>query len=75
LYLKEDVNEDGSLKPGTIAAQQKDSRVRLADGGDDEDDDDDAQKTVDEDKAIEDARQKLSKVDIKDGKTSSEDLD
>ncbi|KAL8282501.1 hypothetical protein RB597_009963 [Gaeumannomyces tritici] len=74
LYLKEDVNEDGSLKPGTIEAQQKDSRTRLPPGGAEEDGAD--KPVVDEDKALEEARKKLGDVQIdKKDKAGSDDVD
>ncbi|KAL8365359.1 hypothetical protein RB595_004251 [Gaeumannomyces hyphopodioides] len=74
LYLKGDVNDDGSLKPGTIEAQQKDSRSRLPPGGGDEDGDD--KPVVDEDKALEEARKKLGDVQVdKKDKAGSDDVD
>ena len=82
LYLKEDVNEDGSIKPAALEA------AAIASGGQghterptgDEfgDDDDDGVESFDEDKAIDEARRKLSGVDLKSDKpaeTNDDDID
>ena len=59
LYLKEDVNEDGSLKPAALRAAKKASGGQGEKGkpvGDSNED------SFDEEKAIEEARRKLSGV-------------
>lgn len=66
LYLKEDVNEDGSLKPGTVEAQKKDSRSRMDPKHEDDHGKHDDNEPHDEDKSIEEARKKLGDVKVDD---------
>ena len=81
LYLKEDVNEDGTLKPRAF----QDGRHNGADDEEEEqgDDKDDGTKTpeFDHEKALDEARRRLSgvHVDVEDGggapETSADDVD
>ncbi|TLD15796.1 uncharacterized protein PgNI_01415 [Pyricularia grisea] len=66
LYLKEDVNEDGSLKPGTVEAQKKDSRTRKAPTHEDDHGKHDDNEPHDEDKSIEEARKKFGDIKVDD---------
>jgi hypothetical protein len=69
LYLKEDVNEDGSIKPEALEAAKK------ASGHIAHDEDDDAE-SFDEEKVLEHARRKLSTVDVDDKvETNDDDVD
>ena len=74
LYLKEDVNEDGSLKPAALeAAAQKSGGVapgeHLADAHG-------AEHHFDEEKALDEARRKLSTVDVSEkAQTNDDDVD
>jgi hypothetical protein len=74
LYLKEDVNEDGSIKPHAFEAAKKASgHVSHGEAGSAEDSD---EESFDEEKAIEEARRKLSGVGVGDEfKTSEDDVD
>lgn len=71
IYRKEDVNEDGSLKPGAVGASGSDGKSEGPDSHDDEHED------FDEDKAIEEAKRKLSTVDLTEGgvETNADDVD
>ena len=75
LYLKEDVNEDGSVKPHAFEAAKKASG-HLANGGAGSAKDSD-EDSFDEEKALEEARRKLSGVGVgEDGvDTSADDVD
>jgi hypothetical protein len=69
LYLKEDVNEDGSIKPAALEAAKNASGHVAHDGDGDEE-------HFDEEKVIEEARRKLSTVDVDDKvDTSADDVD
>lgn len=69
LYLKEDVNEDGSIKPAALEAAGKASG-HIAHDGDDHDE------HFDEEKVIEEARRKLSTVGADDkDETNADDVD
>ena len=71
LYLKEDVNEDGSIKPHALEAAKKASgHVATDDTGEKKDSD---EESFDEEKAIEEARRKLSGVGV--DETSADDVD
>lgn len=74
LYRKEDVNEDGSIKPAALeAAKQASGHVSHDGAGSAQDSD---QESFDEEKAIEEARRKLSGVVVDDEfKTSEDDVD
>ncbi|KAJ9150317.1 DUF1769-domain-containing protein [Pleurostoma richardsiae] len=75
LYLKEDVNEDGSIKPEALKAY---SRTAAPLGGTEptEDEEEDEEEEFDGEKAIEEARRKLSTVDVGDKEeTSADDVD
>ena len=83
LYLKEDVNEDGSLKPAALQATARASGGKgmmtkgmpldLDQSGSDTD------STFDEEKALAEARRKLSGVELDDDiekvETSADDVD
>lgn len=70
LYLKEDVNEDGSIKPHALEAAKKASGHVAHDGAKDSDEE------FDEEKAIQEARRKLSGAGADDGiETSADDVD
>ncbi|KAB5584883.1 hypothetical protein GE09DRAFT_945876 [Coniochaeta sp. 2T2.1] len=71
LYLKEDVNEDGSIKPHAFEAAKKASGHVATDGADETKDSD--EESFDEEKAIEEARRKLSGVAV--DETSADDVD
>jgi hypothetical protein len=69
LYLKEDVNEDGSIKPEAFEAARKASGHVSHEKDSDEE-------SFDEEKVIEEARRKLSSVGVEDGiQTSADDVD
>lgn len=75
LYLKEDVNEDGSIKPHALEAAKKASgHVVDEDAAAGEDSD---EESFDEEKALEAARRKLSGVGVDDGgaETNADDVD
>ncbi|KAK1752976.1 DUF1769-domain-containing protein [Echria macrotheca] len=74
LYLKEDVNEDGSLKPAALQATKKASGG-LVNSKDNESGSDAA--SFDEEKALDEARRKLSGVGLDGGKfeTGDDDVD
>ncbi len=73
LYLKEDVNEDGSLKPAALEATAKKSGG-VAHGEHHASEDHD--EPFDEQKALDEARRKLSGVELDEVvKTSGEDVD
>jgi hypothetical protein len=69
LYLKEDVNEDGSIKPQAFEAAKKASGHVAADHDEDE--------PFDEEKALAEAKRKLSGVGAGDGgvETNEDDVD
>ncbi|KAK0749722.1 hypothetical protein B0T18DRAFT_479631 [Schizothecium vesticola] len=71
LYRKEDVNEDGSLKPGAVQASGSESKSERSGSHDDE------HEHFDEEKAIEEAKRKLSTVDVTEGgvETNADDVD
>ncbi|KAK3317805.1 hypothetical protein B0T19DRAFT_405469 [Cercophora scortea] len=75
LYLKDDVNEDGSLKPAALQATAKASggqgrKGEPVDAPEGEEKTDD----FDEDKALDEARRKLSSVELG-GETNGDDVD
>jgi hypothetical protein len=71
LYRKEDVDEDGFVKPHALEAAQKASGHVSNDGADS------AKESFDEEKALEEARRKLSGVGVGDEgvETSADDVD
>ena len=72
LYLKEDVNEDGTIKPQAFEAAKKASgHIANGEAGSAKDSDED---TFDEEKALEEARRKLSGAGVGD-ETSADDVD
>jgi hypothetical protein len=75
LYLKEDVNEDGSIKPHAFEAAKKASGHVSSDGAGSAKDSD--EEPFDEEKVIEEARRKLSGVGVGDEgiETSADDVD
>lgn len=66
LYLKEDVNEDGSIKPEALEAAKKASGHIAQDDGDDAE-------SFDEEKVLEQARRNLSTVEVDDKVETNED--
>lgn len=75
LYLKEDVNEDGSIKPHAFEAAKKASG-HISNGVTDSEEDSN-EESFDEEKAIEEARRKLSGAGVGDEgiETSADDVD
>ncbi|KAK0712835.1 hypothetical protein B0T26DRAFT_648935 [Lasiosphaeria miniovina] len=72
LYLKEDVNEDGSLKPAAL--QNKGGHEKKEGGVDDDDEEGNGHdEDFDEEKALAEARRKLSGVDLDAGPETNED--
>jgi len=69
LYLKEDVNDDGSLKPSALAATEKASGG-LEDGKGEPVPIGDGSAKVDGDNGVDEARRKLSEVDLKEERRS-----
>ncbi|KAK0630407.1 hypothetical protein B0T17DRAFT_487981 [Bombardia bombarda] len=81
LYLKEDINEDGSLKPAALQATKKASGSgpgqegkSSSSNGDAEEAKQDGDEHFDEEKAIEEARRKLGGVSVGEG-TNDDDVD
>lgn len=75
LYLKEDVNEDGSLKPAALKATAKASGGQGEKGKPMEVEDSD-EASFEEEKAIEEARRKLSGVGLDgEGQIDDDDVD
>lgn len=71
IYRKEDVNEDGSLKPGAVGASGSEGKAGEPGSHDEE------HENFDEEKAIEEAKRKLSTVDLAEGgvETNADDVD
>ncbi|KAK1830130.1 DUF1769-domain-containing protein [Podospora conica] len=71
IYRKEDVNEDGTLKPGAVQASGDQGKSERPGGHDDGHED------FDEEKAIEEAKRKLSTADVAEGavETNADDVD
>jgi hypothetical protein len=72
LYLKEDVNEDGSIKPHAFEAAKKASGHVASSEAKDSD-----EESFDEEKALAEAKRKLSGVGVDDGgiETNADDVD
>jgi len=82
LYLKEDVNEDGSLKPAALQATARASGGKGMTNGrplDLDQSGSDTDSAFDEEKALAEARRKLSGVELDDNiekvETSADDVD
>ena len=78
LYLKEDVNEDGSLKPEALKAYTSGKKFqnKAAEGSSAEDDHAKTDENFDHDKALDEARRSLSQVDVTaTEETSADDVD
>ncbi|KAK3346611.1 hypothetical protein B0T25DRAFT_507112 [Lasiosphaeria hispida] len=81
LYLREDINEDGSLKPAALEATAKASGGQGKKGGPIEDErvmtatKDGSEKSFDDEKALDEARRKLSGVGLGEDKEQTNDDD